>query len=480
MDNFFLYLKKFLVLTVFVVFAFVVTYVPHPASNYSTVPEVNAQVAVIDTGNIVQTTATKISAGATAISSGATSVNTAQLFTKEFILDGIAWGLAKSIISSMTASTVKWINSGFEGSPAFIQDLDGFLLNVADEVAGSYLQELGEIGSFLCSPFQLDIQVALALEYQVAREQRPYEGCRVSETFENFESFIEGNFLEGGWEDWFTLTAQPEKYTGYGQKLSAENTFNQRLLRAQNSETEILRFGDGFLSHEVCEAVEGPNAYQERCRIVTPGQTISNSLNKALGSGQDSLIAADEIDEIIGALVGQLAVKAITGAAGLLGLSANTGYTSSGYSSGSYLGDLDAGSGSDNSESLRREVNNIEATIRTNRNFQAATQSYGNQFTVALDRSNLNENTRSKLQLGKDETMEVLLKILSDIPTLQKYVSDYRALESQLNNPNLSQTERLNISRSQQAIIAEFIAGNYYTEADAKAKTSLWKSYLQS
>ena len=71
-----------------------------------------------------------------------------------------------------------------------MQDIDRFLLNVADQVAGAYLQELGGPLSFLCSPFRLDIQVALALEYQQARERLPYQGCELSEAFDNFEDFV--------------------------------------------------------------------------------------------------------------------------------------------------------------------------------------------------------------------------------------------------------------------------------------------------
>lgn len=54
--------------------------------------------------------------------------------------------------------------------------------------------------------------------------------------------------------------------------------------------------------------------------IRTPGQTIANSLNKALGASQDTLVTSDEIDEVIGALMSQL-TNQVLGAGGLLGTS---------------------------------------------------------------------------------------------------------------------------------------------------------------
>lgn len=468
MDTLFLYLKKFLVLTVVTVFAFVMIYIPHPTSHYDNVPVAEAALPTVDFANIVQTTAT--------------ALKTYGIFSKEFLLDGIAWGLAKSVISSMTASTIRWINSGFEGSPAFVQDLDRFLLDVADATAGVYLQELGEVGTFLCSPFQLDIQIALALQYKTAREGRPYEGCRVSETFQNFESFIAGNFSDGGWQDWITITAEPERYTEFGQLLAAESSFNSRLLQAQNSEARVLDFGNGFLSQKVCDTVEGySGTTTANCKIVTPGQTISDSLSKVLGSGQDALITADEIDEIIGALVGQLAVKAITGTAGLLGLSVNTGYTYGGFDSGDYLGDLELQSLGGTSASLAQAAANMEASLQIQQRLQTTAQSYSTQFDVALRNTPTDETERRDLlQTGKADTLGVLIELSLDIPELQKLVSDYRALDAQLVNTGLSTSARQSILDSQKTIINKFISGDYFTDADARSKEALWRSYLQA
>ena len=60
------------------------------------------------------------------------------LWIKEYVLDPIAWMVAKTMVQSMTNSTVAWINGGFNGSPAFIQDPEQFFMKLGDNIAGNF------------------------------------------------------------------------------------------------------------------------------------------------------------------------------------------------------------------------------------------------------------------------------------------------------------------------------------------------------
>ena len=91
-------------------------------------------------------------------------------------------------------------------------------------------------------------------------------------------------------------------------------------------ETLTLSFGDGFLSQKECDE-NGAN-----CTINTPGKAISEALTFHLSVGTRTLIEADEINEIISALFSQLALKAISGVGGLLGMSGKSKYSSGGSS----------------------------------------------------------------------------------------------------------------------------------------------------
>jgi hypothetical protein len=280
----------------------------------------------------------------TAASTGLTAANTTGLLVKENILDGIGWAIAKQMVSSMTRSLINWINSGFEGSPSFVTDLNAFLLDALDTAAGEYIRSLGDIGEFICSPFRLDIQAALSVSYAQARSGLPSgptaPACRLTDIANNIEGFFAG-MSQNGWDDWLSVTNDPQN-TPYGAYLEAQTRLKIKLVNEAGQEMEVANWGDGFLSKKICEAIEGSSG-GEQCIISTPGQVISEALTFQLSTGPRSLIEADEINELIGALLNQLVLAAMEGINGLLGLSEGTGYTDyslNGSSTRPYLDDM--------------------------------------------------------------------------------------------------------------------------------------------
>ncbi len=268
-------------------------------------------VTVIGGNGTVQDT---ISAGANTTIAGLQT----SLALKELSLDPIAHALAKMILKSMTQSILNWINSGFQGSPAFVTDLKQFLLDQADALVGDFIYNDPAL-NFLCSPFQLDVKIALATTYQ----EETHEGfgseaqCTLSGVADNIEGFLAGDSYNP--QNWFEVTQNPIN-TPTGAYLAAEQEMYARIADAEGNTVRELDWGDGFLSFKVCSDTDVASGAQTDCDITTPGQVIADQVNKSLGAGQDALIEADEINEIIGAFFAQLAQQAITGMNGLLGL----------------------------------------------------------------------------------------------------------------------------------------------------------------
>lgn len=236
--------------------------------------------------------------------------------TREFVLDDIAFTIAKLALQQITKSIIQWINSGFKGSPAFITDLGAFLQNSADKIAGEVIY--GSDLKALCSPFALNIRISLQLKY--AAKDTPVR-CTLSGVVNNVENFLGGNFASGGLPGWFEMTVNPNN-NFFGASASAESFLFGRLQAKKEIDLNKLIWGSGFLSKEICE---GTDDGKERCRIVTPGETISEALNFTLSTGERTLIEADEINEVISALFAQLAQQALQGAGGLLGLTSTGG-----------------------------------------------------------------------------------------------------------------------------------------------------------
>jgi hypothetical protein len=321
-------------------------------SNVAAPLTVQAQWAVLDAGNIAQSTITAISTAASNISEYYTEY-------KESILDGLAWALAKSILQSMTSDIVDWINNGFEGNPAFVSNPEGFFLDAADQFTGEFLAVAGTLDA-LCSPFSVDIRLSLALN--LAQRQRARYACTLSTVINNaanaqvnvngnvsingqnihtVEGFMGGDFRQGGWAAFTTMTTQPQNNV-YGAYIQAESEMRATLAQRQGNIQLDLAMGSGFMSWEKCDTLmtydqdneedmrAGQNLVEttpdtriksgkdgkvtvEGCHKETPGSVISGSLNKQLGIPADSLNIADEINEIVGALFSQLVYTVLSG-----------------------------------------------------------------------------------------------------------------------------------------------------------------------
>jgi hypothetical protein len=331
MDTLHLIIQKMFVLGIALCFMFVAVYVPQ---NFNKVNEAEAAIATT-AGQIMQNATNLLQLAKDSITSAATVAIEwfeGSMWIKEWSLDRAGWWAAKFILSQVTRDIVRWINSGFQGSPMFAQDLEGYALRLADQAAGVFIANLGSplLAQFVCAPFRLNIQIAVAAGYRYSRSGFPMGAsrCSLSQGLQNIDRFANGSFINGGWNAWYQVAAQPLTYTPYGSMLAAQNELSLRASVSIRNENQMLNFGQGFLSSKICEKVANPGMTKEKCLVSTPGQVIGSTLSHHLNIGSDTLVAADELGEIVGALLGQLANVAITGANGLLGMSGGTGYTS--------------------------------------------------------------------------------------------------------------------------------------------------------
>lgn len=243
---------------------------------------------------------------------------------KERTLDSIWTLMAKTTIRGITTSTVNWINSGFQGGPAYVTDLGGFLLDIADATTADFIE--GTALEALCSPWKINIKIALSLPGgRFVEDVR----CTLSDIVANMDDFINGDFSQGGWAGWFELTTKPQN-NPYGLYLMTSSELDQRIVGAQQREIQELDWGNGFLSYKECEELPDGFVGPPRCKIVTPGSVIEDQLELVLGSGVRQLELVDEFNEVVNALMSQLATTIFSSVnGGLRGLSSSSGGRSS-------------------------------------------------------------------------------------------------------------------------------------------------------
>lgn len=240
---------------------------------------------------------------------------------KERTLDSIWTLMAKTTIRGITASTVNWINSGFQGGPAYVTDLRGFLLDIADATTADFIE--GTALEALCSPWRINIKIALLSSNRFEEDVR----CTLSDIVANIDDFINGDFSQGGWAGWFELTTRNNPYNNY---LASASELEARIASTQGEEIQLLDWGNGFMSYKECEELPDGFVGPPRCKIVTPGSVIEGQLINIFGDGVRQLELVDEFNEVVNALTSQLIVTVFSSVnGGLRGLSSTSGGRSS-------------------------------------------------------------------------------------------------------------------------------------------------------
>lgn len=269
---------------------------------------------------------------------------------KDFKLDAIAWVVAKMAVQSMTKSLVNWINSGFEGSPAFVTDLQNTLQQVGDRVANRFVNNLmSDIK--LKSPFQADIaRIVNAAYYRKTGDYFATREFTLGQVSSNPERFLLGDFSQGGFRALNSTVWNPQN-TPFGALMEATDGLSDQVSSAVNAQVAELDWGNGFLSWKGDCVGEGSTAASgeftpdgqpimvdtpgapvslgasnangcDENGIQTPGSVIAAQLNETLSIGGRTLIEADEINEIVGALFSQL-MNQVVGGIGLRGVSSS-------------------------------------------------------------------------------------------------------------------------------------------------------------
>ncbi len=277
--------------------------------------------------------------------------------SKDFVLDGLAWAVSKQIVAKLTAQTVKWINTGFKGNPAYVTNPDQFFLDIGDKTASIYLTKLSQSGTNLCSPFKAQVRIALVKNYLAETSNDPVT-CSLGKLENNYSSFV-NNFNNGGWDTFLNIT-QNNQNNPYGVYLDAQNKLNAQVGNEQLKAKTELTQGKGFLSYKTCKkyATSGVADNQSSdnggdaapgntggvnsdsgqsdagdpglsdasdshqagdcipgtTQTSTPGSVIEAQLEESLGNGVKELNLVNSINQVVGALVTQLISQVVGGA----------------------------------------------------------------------------------------------------------------------------------------------------------------------
>ena len=345
----------------------------------------------------------------------------------EKVLNGLAWSAAKATLNSITQSTVNWINSGFNGSPAFVTDLNKNLGNLQDAIATQFFSQLNQAsvaatGFNITSPFQDQLNSKLRTAYYQQASSHGLNPYTLNQCSQNPTAFLnQGRFSQGGFNAWFCANQNPAN-NPWGAYLQASNALWSELDAATETRKQELQWGSGLLSYRgkcTAAAVTPPSinttitqqeqnniatslglsasgssnstpaaasskpatlSTAEQCPnnpIQTPGSVLASQIDKAVGLPQDTLNLADDINEVVGALMSQL-VNQVLGPGGLSGAS-----QPSAGGGASYIAQA-----TDPSQTAAQTASLAAGFLDSLNDEQTNVNEYGAQWQIILDAAN--------------------------------------------------------------------------------------------
>jgi len=255
--------------------------------------------------NLSLLTNTGVTASAASVSAGANS----SLTIKECIIDPLLWILKEMIITMITQEILSWVGSGFHGAPVFLQDPVDFFKRVGDRALNVFLNQSG-VEQFLCTPFRLDVQISVFLDYAVpsysvgGASSCVHDGIFAG-TGGSFNILVEQGNLNNGGGLPALMGMLDDRNNPIGSYFMYQSEAAARVNTVKASEGQLLSYGNGYFSMS-CSGAGGTT------RVCTPGEYIVGQVDDWSGGMLGQLEVADEVGEIINAILAALVREILT------------------------------------------------------------------------------------------------------------------------------------------------------------------------
>lgn len=239
-------------------------------------------------------------------------------FTKDNILDQIARIIVNTIVATFYNSFLKWIQSGFQGPPAFVKDFQKTIIRQsAAQGAALFRTNLAATG--LCPPFGTGRGGQVSDPTGTVRAYIDLK-CTIANAATRLPQFFQSFQQGGGWNTWDQVLSPNNNAFGmYALMLDFKSA--EKSNKVQENRDKYAA-GQGSLGIRTCGVQQNVNLnatpaqgiqqgvgavaqclhYQDK----TPGGIVSAQVNQVLKGNKELNAYADELSELISALVTSL------------------------------------------------------------------------------------------------------------------------------------------------------------------------------
>ena len=254
----------------------------------------SAQIPVTDGAGLVQTTLAAVKGAITAAQTTITATTNTALWTKEYVLDLVAYTAANVAIQTVSA---KLQNMILGAANSFVKDLKGELQTLENDVGNNLGIEINAVNG--CFP-NLDLSPVPNPVWN-----KPKFQASITCSVENSQK-INSYYQPGGfsWAEYRKTALNPERYNPFGTAIAVQQELNRRTTEAKQNEVEQLAWGRGLRG--VKDSLTG--------LIKTPAAAVQKQLDNAFSLQLDRMKNADELTEVLVAIVSASVSSALNGA----------------------------------------------------------------------------------------------------------------------------------------------------------------------
>ncbi len=221
------------------------------------------------------------------------------LISKEACWDGLARGVAQNLLQSFSNNIISLANTGFDGNPVYIRNIDDFMDSVTKQKLNHLMPDIQTKNPVFGNALRsiLTDQINLTSNDLILSANN-------TEVGKQYNEFI-NDFTRGGWGSLLNTQNNPLSAMFGASNEIYTNIINEKL----NLRDEYSR-GNGFLDIKQC--IEYDKNDKDLCikyATTTPGKLISDQVSLVIGSPIRQLETVDEIDEIVHAFFANLINK---------------------------------------------------------------------------------------------------------------------------------------------------------------------------
>lgn len=210
---------------------------------------------------------------------------------KEQCWDRVAKAMGNDAMKKLTNKTISWVNTGFDGNPLYIRDVNQYLNTVKKDQINKLLPQIGEDGIF-SKPLRS------ILTKQIVNKNFKFAPTITTSSpgGVEFQSF-QKDFTQGGWGAFLNSNNNP-----IGALLQANRVISTTVNKLENNTMAEINRNRGYVDVRKCVRVQKDKNGKDVCTqyaTVTPGSLVADQIADVFGSPLRQLEVVDEINEIV-------------------------------------------------------------------------------------------------------------------------------------------------------------------------------------